>query len=85
VTKEQLLELIGDFTWDFGSHFFIETDEGNFSWHDPDYGGDNTIERVDMCLRDWLGDVPYGRAKGRHRIGGYCGEDIIWRETNDED
>ena len=27
------------FTWGFGKEFFLETDEGNFVWNDPDYQG----------------------------------------------
>jgi len=77
--KEQLLELEGDFTWDFGCHFFIETNKGNFIWSDPDYNGDNTIVPFDGNYNDWLPRGMYGRSKGLHKIGSYCGTDIIFK------
>lgn len=40
---DDVAELRGEFTWDFGQLFFIETDKGNFIWSDPDYGGNNTL------------------------------------------
>ena len=43
ITKGDLLNLIGDFTWLWNDIFFIETEQGNFVWSDPEYNGDNTI------------------------------------------
>lgn len=79
MNKEKLLDMIGDFTWNFASHFFIETNEGNFIWSDPDYYGDNTIIPYQGTVQDYFGDS-FGRCKGRHLIRLYCGEDIIFKE-----
>ncbi len=71
--RSEILTLEGDFTWDFGQYFFIETTEGNFIWSDPEYGGDNLITRYEGSYSDWAGDG-FGRDKGRHIIGEYIGE-----------
>ncbi len=72
------LDTIGDFTWDFCCYFFIETSEGNLEWSDPDYGGDNSIKRLNCSYKDWVEakGIPFGRCKGRHTIGGYCGTEV---------
>jgi hypothetical protein len=79
VTKDQLLDEMGDFTWLFGQEFFIETDIGNFLWKDPDYDGDNTIRPYEGGFKDYLVEskMEYGRGKGRKLIRTYCGEDFI--------
>lgn len=73
--KEQLMNMSGYFTWDFGQNFFIETPIGNFVWSDPDYYGDNTIRYFNGSIQDYFGGG-FGRRKGRHTISGYCGEDF---------
>lgn len=73
--KEQLMNVVGEFTWDFGQNFFIETPIGNFVWSDPDYYGDNTIRTFNGSIQDYFGEG-FGRCKGRHTISGYCGEDF---------
>ena len=78
MTKKELADTIGLFTWNFGNKFHIETAFGNFEWSCPDYlGGDNTI-RSAKPYSEWIKDenVPFGRDKGQHRIGDYCGEDF---------
>jgi hypothetical protein len=65
----------GDFTWDFGMHFFIETLKGNYIWSDPDYNGDNTIKRFNGEIYQYFGRS-YGRDKGKHTIRDYCGDKI---------
>lgn len=69
---------IASFTWGFNHEFFLETDIGNFVWSDPDYQGDNTIRPTDMDYGTWVGADRglFGRDKGKHRIGDYCGEDV---------
>jgi len=44
MTRESFLNLVGEFTWDFGNKFYIETKIGNFVWStfDPDYNGNNS-------------------------------------------
>lgn len=75
VSKENLAEQLGNFTWDFGQCFFIETMFGNFVWSDPDYYGDNTIKPFDGTIQDYFGKS-FGRCKGSHIISSYCGEDF---------
>jgi len=75
LTKHEVANLVGDFTWDFSCYFFIETNEGNFIWSDPDYQGDNTIKATNLSYEQWInGSV--GRSKGKHIISHYCGEDF---------
>lgn len=69
------------FTWSYGYAFFLETkDKGNWIWNDPDYpGGNGTIVRFHGGYEQWIKEIgiPYGRDKGFHRIGDYCGKDVI--------
>lgn len=75
MTREDLLELVGDFTWDFGHEFFIETNDGNFIWSDPEYGGNNTIRSTKKSIRQHFGKS-HGRDKGKHYIKDYCGSEV---------
>lgn len=74
ITNEDVLNLVGDFTYNFGHKFFIETSEGNFVWSDPSYGGDNTLCRVSCDYKTWCKDIgiPFGRDKGKHFLRDYC-------------
>lgn len=69
-----IFKLYGEFTWDFGQTFFIETAEGNFVWSDPGYNGSNEIHRFKGTYNDWIKscNIPYGRCKGKHFIEDYC-------------
>ncbi len=77
--REKLLDSVGDFTWDFGQKFFVETEYGNFVWSDPDYNGDNSFTKYEGTYEDWMPAVSgrFGRSKGKHIIRQYCGNDII--------
>lgn len=79
MTKEKLMNMVGEFTWNFGQQFFIETSEGNFIWNDPDYNGDNTIRKYNGSLQDYFGKS-FGRDKGKHYIKDYCGENFTYIE-----
>lgn len=81
MTKEQVSKLIGEFTWDFGNQFFIETNHGNFIWSDPEYGGENTITKTSKTYREWISPQPFGRGKGTHVISNYCGKDFQYYES----
>jgi hypothetical protein len=78
ITKDVLLDTMGEFTWLFGREFFIETDIGSFIWEDPDYGGDNTITPFFGGYKEYLTQTgqEFGRGKGRKLIRRYCGEDF---------
>jgi hypothetical protein len=77
LTKDEVANLVGEFTWDFGCYFFIETSEGNFIWSDPDYQGDNTIKATNLSYEQWITEKNiFGRSKGKHIIGHYCGKDF---------
>ncbi len=74
MTKDEIGNLVGHFTWSFGCQFFIETDETNFTWNDPDYRGDGKLSIFNGSYSDWCTKIgiPYGRDKGRHLIKEYC-------------
>ena len=76
LNAKEVAELCGEFTWDFGQHFFIETEKGNFIWSDPDYGGDNTLTPFEGGIKNFFTDDGYGRDKGTHIISDYCGNFI---------
>ena len=74
---EAILDLIGDFSYCWGYHFFIETEQGNFTWSDPGYdGGTGEIQSYQGSLASYckqLG-VPFARCKGKHIIREYCSD-----------
>ena len=74
--KNHLLGCEGNFVWGFWREFYVETEEGNFIWSDPDYGGDNSFRYTEKTYHEWIGDA-FGRDKGRHTILSYCGDQII--------
>lgn len=78
MSKEAIAKAVGDFTYMWGMHFFIETPLGNFVWSDPDYGGDNTMTLYNGSCKDYCkGTSPgFGRSKGKHLITRYCGENF---------
>lgn len=80
MTKEDLGNLVGHFTWSFGQEFFIETEQGNFVWSDPDYNG--TIRTFKGNYHTWVKqiNIPYGRNKGHHIIKQYCGDFILVKD-----
>jgi hypothetical protein len=79
--REELGNLIGEFYWDFGHTFYIETSIGRFLWSDSEYpGGTNEIKVFSVSFEKvckYL-DVPMMRYKGSHRIKDYCPE-FIWK------
>ena len=79
VSKEDLLNCYGDFTWSFGSLFLIETEFGMFVWSDPGYNGNNVIRPYDGRIKDFFN--PYGRMKGRHLVSRYCGDQFTFITT----
>lgn len=78
ITKEQISQLVGEFTWCWGQDFFVETEIGNFHWKDPDYGGDNTIRPFNGNPQDFCKHChcEFGRYKGKHVIEKYIGKDF---------
>jgi hypothetical protein len=85
VTRSELLNLMGSFTWFWCELFFIETKKGNFVWSDPDYNGDNTIKLFSGSIFDFhkQSGYDYGRCKGEHQIYRKCGDQIIFVETDE--
>lgn len=74
-----------DFTWNFGSEFYLETSKGNYVWSSPDYGGDNTIKPTQLSLKGFLGKGYHGRSKGKHSIESFCGSEVnIQQYTNSQ-
>lgn len=80
--KDKLLSLVGDFTWDFGCNFFIETAVGNFVWSDPSYTGNNTFRRFNGTHDDYVKSGYYGRSKGKMFISEKCGESFVLVSEN---
>ena len=80
ITRAELLNLMGEFTWFWDDKFFIRTKKGNFVWSDPDYNGDNTIRPFAGSIFDFHKQYGYdfGRDKGDHQIYRKCGENIIF-------
>lgn len=72
--RDNLKDLEGRFTWDFGSNFIIETEVGAFIWSDPAYHGTGVIRPLGMTLQEYFKTPSFGRDKGTHRIGKYCGD-----------
>lgn len=83
MTEEKLAGLVGEFTWLWSDEFFIETKAGNFLWSDPDYGGDNSIHMISCSYTDFIKNIglDYGRDKGKHFIGDYCGNQFSLVKT----
>lgn len=77
---ETISELVGDFSWNFGKLFYIETSQGNFIWSDPNYDGDNTIKQHNGTIDSFMKEnsVPFLRDKGKHVIKIYCGKDVVY-------
>ena len=75
-TKENLLQLHGDFTWFWGRDWFIETVLGNFHWKDPQYDGDNTMTWFSGTYREFCRqlNIDEGRGKGFKDIKRTCGD-----------
>lgn len=83
VTKIELQNVVGEFTWLWTDIFFVETFYGNFIWSSPGYGGDNTFTPIAKEYQKYIAEknLPYGRSKGRHIIKTYCGEDFSLKES----
>lgn len=79
--REELLGLTGEFLWDFGQYFLIQTERGNFVWSDPDYSGDDTIRPFNGDYDAFLttANVPFCRSKGTHVIANYVTEKTEYR------
>lgn len=77
-TRNEILNLEGHFTWFWNDKFFIETKDGCYIWSDPVYNGSGTLVEFSGDYADFAQEmnIDYGRDKGVHRIGDYCGEDI---------
>lgn len=89
LTKEEFLDLEGEFTWGFGMEFLIYTSKGMFTWNDPSYGGDNVVRPFIHTgskrsgHKQWTERVgiPYGRDKGRRTVRNYTGDRITFLTT----
>jgi len=77
-TEKLTLDDSGNFCWNYGQEFFIETAKGNFIWSDPDYHGDNTIRPYTGTIGDYCkqNHLRFLRDKGDHFVRDYCGKDV---------
>jgi hypothetical protein len=53
MTKEEIRNLFGDFTFDYKDEFFISTEKGNFVFSDPKYGGSGELKKYDGSRKNW--------------------------------
>ena len=70
---------IAHFTWFWEKEFHLDCgSKGCYIWSNPDYpGGDNTIVPCGTYQEELKNyNIPYGRDKGEHRIGDYCGSGV---------
>lgn len=74
-SRSVVLDIVGEFTWDFGQRFFIESPGGNFIWKDPGYDGDNTLTYTPLSY-DAYAQQTLGRSKGYYKIRDRCGESV---------
>ena len=76
MTKAELGNLEGEFTWLFGQKVFIETPKGNFIWSAPNYGGSGEIREYEGGFVEYVEEsgARRGRIKGKHVISDYCGD-----------
>jgi hypothetical protein len=75
MTKEELLDMHGEFTYLWGCDFHVKTEKGCFHWSSIDYpNGKDTMRPCGSYdeLRQSIG-VGFGRRKGTHLIRDYCG------------
>lgn len=77
-TRDELLNAFADFTWCWGQEFIIRVNDQVFVWKDPDYDGNNTVTEQDCTHNELMArmGIDFGRCKGRHIVGNYCGEEI---------
>lgn len=77
MTRAELIDSRAEFTWNFGSEFYVATEMGrNFIWSDPNYQGDNSLIETTLSYAEWIDPQNqglFGRDKGVHRIRDYCG------------
>jgi hypothetical protein len=76
ISGEELKGIVGEFSWNFGMRFFIQTAKGNFIWEESEEK--NEVRPFTGSFEQWikLETIPFCRDKGKHTIGGYCGNFI---------
>jgi hypothetical protein len=54
--------------------FFIKTAKGNFIWEESE--NNNELRPFTGSFEQWIKweTIPFCRDKGKHTIGGYCGD-----------
>lgn len=53
MTREEIKDLFGDFTFDYKNEYFISTAKGNFIWSDPRQGGSGELRKYNGKRSDW--------------------------------
>lgn len=73
-----LLDSVAHFTQRIDTdEFYVETDNGNFIFSDPQAGGSNTLKPCSFSYAQWT--RKYGKAirdRGRHVIRNFCGNGV---------
>ena len=75
LTCEELKDMVGEFSWNYGRRFFIQTAKGHFICEESDDNG-NEIRPFNGSFRQWIKweAIPYSMDKGQHTVGEYCGD-----------
>ena len=79
-TKEEILELWGEVTSNFSSQYYIETDQGNFIFEEPNkYPGCGNLWETRVSYHEWVGTAQglWGRSKGGQYIKDFCDFNLI--------
>jgi hypothetical protein len=55
-TREEALELTCRVYWDYHKRYFLENEQGNWVWQDPEFGGNNTLVPYQGSYPEFLKD-----------------------------
>lgn len=80
-TRNEIMNCVGEFAWNFGSRFYVTTKYGNFIWFSEDYYGDNSFRQTELSAKEFAG-VNFLRDKGQAIVSSRCGNDIKIYDLN---
>lgn len=70
------LDLAAHFTQSIGTdQIFVETDDANYIYSDPQAGGNNTMRNSELTYARWSKGLKL-RDLGRHVIRNFCGNSV---------
>ncbi len=77
------LDSVCEFTWGFGREYLIKVGTEYYVWSDPEFEGTNQIRPYKGNLQDITSQWLFGKHKGIHRIGDYCGGCVTFINCSD--